>query len=140
MQPAFKQVSQKYVDQVFVLKINADDSPDVLQALGVRGIPTVIGFANGQEVLRRTGMQNAQGLDLIFDSTLKGRKPDVMPLAPRDRILRAAAGAALLVAGWLLGHSIIILVLGGVLLFSAVYDRCPIYRSIAPRLASLFHK
>ena len=140
MQPAFKQVSQKYTDQVFVFKINADESPDVLQALGVRGIPTVIGFAHGKEILRRTGMQNAQSLDLMFEVTINERKPDVMPLAPRDRILRAGAGLALAVAGALTGWSILLLALGGVLLFSAVYDRCPIYRAIAPRLSSLFRK
>jgi hypothetical protein len=30
--------------------------------------------------------------------------------------------------------------IGGVLLFSAFYDRCPIYRAIVPRLAALFHR
>src|SRR5665811_533955 len=69
MHPAFKQISQKYADDVFVFKINADESPDVLKALGVRGIPTVIGFSHGKEILRRTGMQSAQALDIIFDST-----------------------------------------------------------------------
>jgi thioredoxin 1 len=140
MQPAFKQISQKYADEVFVFKINADDSPDVVKALGVMGIPTVIGFSHGKEILRRTGVQSVQALDLLFDSTLKEQKPAVMPLAPFDRILRAGGGLALLTAGWFMGQSIIFFVLGGILLFSAVYDRCPIYRAIAPRLTSLFHK
>jgi thioredoxin len=140
MQPAFKQISQKYAEEVFVLKINADESPEVLKALGVRGIPTVIGFAHGKEILRRTGMQSAQALDILFDSTLNERKPAVMPLAPIDRILRAAGGLALLVIGWIIWQSIILIALGAVLLFSAVYDRCPIYNTIAPRLAAMFHK
>jgi thioredoxin 1 len=140
MQPAFNQVSQKYSDQVFVFKINADEAPDVLQALGVRGIPTVIGFAHGQEILRRTGIQDAKALDLIFESALNERKPTFMPLAPHDCILRAGAGIALAIAGWLLGQSIILLVLGGALLFSAVYDRCPVYLAVAQRLVSLFRK
>jgi len=33
MAPAFKQVSQNYNGKVDVLKINADESPDVLKAL-----------------------------------------------------------------------------------------------------------
>jgi thioredoxin 1 len=140
MQPAFKQISQKYAEEVFVFKINADESPEVLKALGVRGIPTVIGFAHGKEILRRTGMQSAQALDILFDSTLNERKPSVMPLAPIDRILRAFGGLALLVIGWIMGQSIILIALGAVLVFSAVYDRCPIYNAIAPRLAALFHK
>ncbi len=136
MQPAFKQVSQKYENQVFVLKINADESPDVLKALGVRGIPTVIGFSHGKEILRRTGMQSAQMLDLIFDAALNERKPIVMPLAARDRVLRVIGALALLIIGWFFGHSIIFLAPGAVLLFAAVYDRCPIYRAIIPRLRS----
>ena len=140
MQPAFKQISQKYAEEVFVFKINADDSPEVLIALGVRGIPTVIGFSHGKEILRRTGMQSAQALDILFDSTLNERKPAVMPPAPIDRILRAIGGLAFVVIGWFMGQSIILFALGTVLLFSAVYDRCPIYRAIAPRLGALFHK
>jgi thioredoxin len=140
MQPAFKQVGQKYADEVFVFKINADESPDVIRALGVRGIPTVIGFAHGKEIVRRTGLQSAQALEVIFDSTVKGRKPAAMPLTPITRILRLVGGLALLAAGWLMGHSILLFILGGVLLFSAVYDRCPIYRAIVPRLAALIHK
>jgi thioredoxin len=140
MQPAFKQISQKYTDDVFVFKINADESPDVLKALGVRGIPTVIGFSHGKEIVRRTGIQSAQALDAIFDSTLNERKPAAMPLAPIDRILRASAGLAFLVIGWFMGLSIILFGLGAIMLFSAVYDRCPIYRTIAPRIFALFHK
>ena len=140
MQPAFKQVSQKFENQVFVLKINADESPEVLKALGVRGIPTVIGFSHGKEILRRTGMQNLQTLDLIFESTINERKPVVMPIATRDRILRIVFGVALLLIGWFGGHSLILLAPGAFVLFTAVYDRCPVYRAIIPRLVSLFHK
>jgi len=140
MQPAFKQISQKYVDQVHVFKINADESPDVIKALGVKGIPTVIGYSHGKEILRRTGMQSAQALDILFESTLNERKPAVMPLTSRDRIFRVLGGLALLVVGWFMGQSILLFALGAILLFSAVYDRCPIYRAIMPRLAALFHK
>ncbi len=140
MQPAFKQVGQKFENQVFVLKINADESPEVLRALGVKGIPTVIGFSHGKEILRRTGIQSAKTLDLLFEATVNGRKPDVMPVATRDRILRIVIGLALLIIGWFGSHSLILLAPGAIVLFSAIYDRCPVYRAIAPRLASLFHK
>lgn len=140
MEPAFKQVSQKYNGQVDVLKINADESPDVLKALRVLGIPTVIGFANGKEILRRTGLQSAAALDIIFDATLHQRKPDIIPPAPIDRVFRSVAGLALLTLGWVNNHSLILLAIGAVLLFSAFYDRCPIYRAILPRLKTLFRR
>jgi len=140
MQPAFKQVNQKFENQVFVLKINADESPEVLRVLGVRGIPTVIGFSHGREILRRTGMQNAHMLDLLFEATINERKPVVMPIATRARIFRIVIGLALLILGWFGGHSLVLLAPGAIVLFSAVYDRCPVYRAIMPRLVSLFHK
>jgi thioredoxin 1 len=140
MEPAFKQTSQKYVGQVDVLKINADESPEVLKALGVMGIPTVVGFAGGKEILRRTGMQSAGALDIIFDATLNQRKPIIIPPAPIDRLIRSAGGLALIVLVWFSGQSILLMGIGGVLLFSAFYDRCPIYKAIVPRLATLFHR
>lgn len=140
MEPVFMQTIQKYKDRIDVIKINADDSPEVLKALGVMGIPTVVGFANGKEILRRTGMQSAEALDILFDSTLHQRKPAVIPPAPMDRLLRSAAGLALIILGWSFGQSILVMGMGGVLLFSAFYDRCPIFRAIVPRLIALFQR
>jgi len=140
MEPAFKQTSQKYSSQVDVMKINADESPEVLQALGVMGIPTVVGFANGKEILRRTGRQSAETLDIIFDATLHQRKPAVIPPSPTDRLFRSGIGLALIAFGWFTSQSILLMAIGGVLLFSAFYDRCPIYKAIVPRLAALFSR
>ncbi|MHC1740596.1 MAG: thioredoxin domain-containing protein [Anaerolineaceae bacterium] len=140
MEPAFKLASSKYSGQVDVLKINADESPEVLKFLGVMSIPTVIGFANGKEILRRTGMQSADGLDILFDSTLHQRKPAIMPPTPIGRLIRSVAGIALIVIGWFANRSIILIALGAVLLFSAFYDRCPIYRGIAARVKGLFQR
>lgn len=140
MEPAFKQVSQKYAGQVDVLKIDADESPDVLKKLGVMGIPTVIGFAGGREIVRRTGTQSADALDVLFDAALNQRKPAVIPLDRGTRMVRSVLGLALLAFGWFNGQSIWLLVLGGVVLFSAFYDRCPVYRAIAPRVTALFRR
>jgi thioredoxin len=140
MEPAFKQTSQKYIGQVDVLKINADESPEVLRALGVMGIPTVVGFANGRETVRRTGMQSAEALDILFDATLHQRKTAITPPAPIDRIIRSGAGLALITLGLFSGQWMLLIGIGGILLFSAFYDRCPIYRAIVPRLANFFQR
>ncbi len=139
MEPAFKQISAKYVGKVDVLKINADESQDVLKFLGVMSIPTVVAFANGKEIVRRTGMQSANALDVIFEAALNQRKPVVMPLAPTARFFRFVVGLGLLTAGWFFGQSIILFVLGGIVLFSAFYDRCPIYRMVATKVKEIFH-
>jgi thiol-disulfide isomerase/thioredoxin len=138
MAPAFKQVSQKYQGQVDALKINADESPEVLKILGVKGIPTVSGFAGGREIMRRTGMQSAEVLDILFDAALHQRKPAVVPPASIPRWIRFAAGLVVIALGRYFWQSIPFVIVGGILLFSAFYDRCPIYRAVVPRLATLF--
>ncbi|MHC1785260.1 MAG: thioredoxin domain-containing protein [Anaerolineaceae bacterium] len=140
MEPAFKQTGQKYTGQVDILKINADDSPDVVKALGVSGIPTVMAFAGEKLIMRRTGMQSAQALEMLFEAALNQRKPAIIPPAPVDRIIRTAGGLALIAFGWFTNQSYLMMGIGGVLLFSAVYDRCPIYRAIVPRLLEKFQK
>ncbi len=140
MEPAFKQVSLKYKNQVDVWKINADESPDVLKALHVMGIPTTIGFAQGTEIVRKTGVQSVESLDIIFDATLHQRSGIILPPAPIDRWLRSIIGLLLIIMGWSLFHSLILPAIGAVVLFSAFYDRCPIFRAVAPRLIALVRK
>jgi thioredoxin len=140
MEPAVMQMGQKYAGEVDVLKINADESPEVVQALGVMGIPTMIGFASGNEILRCSGLQSAEALDIFFDAVLHQRKPAIIPPAPADRLIRSGAGVGLIAMGWLVGPSILLMLAGAVLLFSAFYDRCPIYRAIVPRLAAFFQR
>lgn len=138
MEPAFQQISKKYENEVDVWKINADESAEVLKTLGVRGIPTIIGFSGGQEVIRKTGLQSAQSLDILFDATLHQRSGVVLPPAPAERWFRSIAGVVLILAGWLFSHSPVLIAIGAVVLFSGFYDRCPIFRFVAPRIAAFF--
>jgi thioredoxin len=140
MEPAFKQTSQKYSGQVDILKINADDSQEVLKALGVRSIPTLMAFAGEKLIMRRTGIQSAQELEMLFEAALNQRKPAIVPPAPIHRIIRTVGGLALIAFGWFTNQSYLLMGIGAVLLFSAVYDRCPIYRAIVPRLLEKFQK
>jgi thioredoxin len=140
MAPAFEKTRQKYTGTVDILKINADESPDVLKNLGVMGIPTLIGFYEGKEILRRTGVQSAGQLDFLFDATLHQRIPAIIPPAPATRIFRSAAGLVLMAIGWSLGQSLLLMGIGAVIIFSAFYDRCPIYRAIAPRIKAYFSR
>ncbi|NTV35871.1 MAG: DUF2892 domain-containing protein [Anaerolineaceae bacterium] len=140
MEPAFKVAEEKYAGQVDVWKINADESPEVLKHLRVMGIPTVVGFSGGKEIIRRTGVQSVEALDILFQATLNGQSSVIVPPAPIDRLIRAGGGLALLLMGWTSGRSILLMAAGAVLLFSAFYDRCPVYRAIAPRIAEFFQR
>ena len=138
MAPGFKVVSQKYQGQVDVLKINVDESPEVMKELGVMSIPTVIGFVRGEEILRRTGMQTQGMLDFFFEATLSEKKPAIMPPAPATRVIRTLLGLTVAALGWFMWDSILVTIAGGIIVFSGYYDRCPVFRAIAPRIKSLF--
>jgi thioredoxin len=138
MAPALEQVAGEFEGQVDVIKINADESQEVLQALRIYGIPTIVGFANGMEIARKTGAQQAGSLRVFFDAIAHRQKPVNPSPTPRDRVLRAGAGLALAIFGWSALQSYLLIGVGSLLMFSAVYDRCPIYQAIAPRAKNFF--
>jgi thioredoxin 1 len=60
--PELEALEAKYTDVQFV-KIDADANPDLLQELGIMGIPTLVKFdEKGTEVARSTGAAKAEAL------------------------------------------------------------------------------
>ncbi len=53
--PALEEISDELADQVSILKLNIDDHPDAPAKYGVRGIPTMILFKNGEAVDTKVG-------------------------------------------------------------------------------------
>ena len=53
--PALEDISRELSDQVTVVKLNIDDNPDAPARYGVRGIPTMILFKNGQPAATKVG-------------------------------------------------------------------------------------
>ncbi len=53
--PIVKQLAQEWDGRVKVVKLDADENPNVLMKYGVLGIPTLILFKGGQEAERLTG-------------------------------------------------------------------------------------
>lgn len=135
--PSLERLKKDYHGRVDLWKINADENPEVLRGLGVYGIPTVLAFGNGEEIARRTGAQPQAGLAELFDAALEGKPPVKSGLAPTDRLLRLTAGMALAGIGVVSGPSLLLVALGGLVLFSGIYDRCPIWKALAPHLAKL---
>ena len=136
--PIVERLEAEYAGRVDVWKVDADEQPEVVRGLGVIGIPTLIAFHAGQEVMRRTGAAGEGDLRAVFESAHSGREPVRRAIAPVDRILRLTAGTVVIVLGIASGPSILLLAAGGIILFTAVADRCPIWQAIQPRLAALF--
>jgi thioredoxin 1 len=143
IQPAIEKLSLEYSERVDVWKINADEQPEILRSLNIYGIPTLVAFHNGQEVSRRTGAASASVLVSLFEAALSGAKPVSRGLAPLDRLLRLLGGTALIVlayTGGFAGLYLVLAALGGLILFSAVYDRCPIYKMVSTRIRTMLNK
>ena len=53
--PALEEISNDLSDKVKVVKINIDENPDAPAKYGVRGIPTMILFKDGQPAATKVG-------------------------------------------------------------------------------------
>ena len=53
--PALEEISDELGEKVTIAKLNIDDHPDAPAKYGVRGIPTMILFKNGQPAATKVG-------------------------------------------------------------------------------------
>jgi thioredoxin 1 len=53
--PSLEEISEELGEQVTIAKLNIDDNPDAPGKYGVRGIPTMILFKNGQQAATQVG-------------------------------------------------------------------------------------
>lgn len=53
--PTLEEVAGEYKGKVKIVKMNVDENPDTPSQFGVRSIPTVILFKNGQQVDQAVG-------------------------------------------------------------------------------------
>ena len=67
--PALDQISEELSEQVMVAKVNIDDHPTTPSRYGVRGIPTMILFKDGQIASMKVGaMPKSKILDWLAES------------------------------------------------------------------------
>ena len=53
--PALEEISEEMGDQVKIVKVNIDENPQTPQQYGVRGIPTLLIFQNGEVKAEKIG-------------------------------------------------------------------------------------
>ncbi|HBN30235.1 MAG: thioredoxin [Rhodobacterales bacterium] len=53
--PALEELSEQYAGKIKIAKVNVDDNPNSPMTLGVRGIPALFMFKNGEVVSNKTG-------------------------------------------------------------------------------------
>jgi thioredoxin 2 len=55
MAPAYEQAAAKVAPRVRLAKLDTEAEPEIGGRFGIRGIPTLIAFRNGQEIARQSG-------------------------------------------------------------------------------------
>ena len=68
--PALEEISDELGEQVTIAKLNIDDDPDAPARYGVRGIPTMILFKNGEPAATKVGAAPKSALKGWLESEL----------------------------------------------------------------------
>ena len=133
--PVLEKLAKEYQDEVGFWPINSDENQDLLQELKIYGIPTVLLIQNGKIAGRFTGAQQESTYRQMFESLASGQAIQIH-ISPIDRFLRLGIGTAAVL--FALQSSIWwLLALGLVILFTGIYDRCPIWKAITGYIKKL---
>jgi len=68
--PALEELSEEYGDKVKIAKVNVDENPNSPGQLGVRGIPALFLFKDGEVVSNKTGAAPKAALKGWIDESL----------------------------------------------------------------------
>jgi len=139
MAPALKKAEEDYKGKVQLIRVNADENQTALKDFGVMGIPTIIVLKNGEEISRHTGLLDQSQMDILFSAASSNREI-IIPPTGVQRIFRVMVGLSFAAFGYFWGNGIFLYPLAAILVFSAVYDRCPIFRNLYPRFRSLLNR
>ena len=63
MAPAYEQAARTLESQLTFAKLNTDENHQAAQQHGIRSIPTMILFRNGEEIARHSGAMTAQAIE-----------------------------------------------------------------------------
>ncbi len=139
MAPALKKAEEAYKGKVTLLRVNADENQQALKDFGIMGVPTILVLSGGEIISRHTGLLNSSQLDILFSSAANNSEI-IIPPNSFQRVSRIIAGLAFVAFGYFWGNGLFLYPLGAILLFSAVYDRCPIFRMVYPKIKSVFSR
>lgn len=70
--PALEEISDELAGKVTIAKLNIDDHPDAPSRYGVRGIPTMILFKNGEPAATKVGAAPKSALKGWLENELGG--------------------------------------------------------------------
>ena len=68
--PVLDEIATEYSDRLKVVKLNIDDNPQTPPKYGIRGIPTLMVFKNGQVEATKVGAVSKAQLPAFLDDSL----------------------------------------------------------------------
>ena len=68
--PILGEVAEQYAGRVTIAKLNVDDNPETASKFGIRGIPTLMLFKNGQPTETKVGAITKTQLQEFLDNSL----------------------------------------------------------------------
>ncbi len=68
--PILEKLAQKYDGKIRVCRLNVDEAPDVASQYGIRAIPTLLVFKNGEPVAAQVGLTSEAELSKMLDKVL----------------------------------------------------------------------
>ncbi|HAC35258.1 MAG TPA: thiol reductase thioredoxin [Gammaproteobacteria bacterium] len=68
--PVLEEISTEYAEKLSIVKLNIDENPQTPPKYGIRGIPTLMIFKNGQVEATKVGAVSKSQLAAFIDSNL----------------------------------------------------------------------
>ena len=70
LSPKLEEVAQELNGKINIMKVNVDENPQTPSTYGVRGIPTLILFKDGQEVAQLVGNRGKEEILTMIKNSL----------------------------------------------------------------------
>lgn len=68
--PILEEIAQEYGDKIIIAKLNVEQNPNIAPKFGIRGIPTLLIFKNGEVVATQVGALSKAQLKAFIDPQL----------------------------------------------------------------------
>lgn len=68
--PVLEELSSEYADRIKFLSVDIDEAPAIAPRFGIRGVPTILIFRDGQVINTLVGNQAKGRLQLAIDTVL----------------------------------------------------------------------
>ena len=68
--PILEEVAKEYGDKITIAKLNVDENPETAAKFGIRGIPTLMLFKDGQVAQTKVGALSKSQLTAFLDAAI----------------------------------------------------------------------